>query len=62
MGRGEVMAATLRTYLELVRFSHTIFALPFAFMGAVVAARGVPPVKVSLLIVLAINLATGWFF
>ena len=31
------MAATLRTYLELVRFSHTIFALPFAVMAAVLA-------------------------
>ena len=29
----------LRTYLELVRFSHTIFALPFAIMAALVAAR-----------------------
>ncbi len=37
MGRGEVMAATLRTYLELVRFSHTIFALPFAIMAALIA-------------------------
>jgi len=31
--------AKLRTYLELVRFSHTIFALPFAVMAALVAAR-----------------------
>lgn len=33
------MAATLRTYLELVRFSHTIFALPFAAMAALVAVN-----------------------
>jgi 4-hydroxybenzoate polyprenyltransferase len=31
------MAATLRRYLELVRFSHTIFALPFAVMAAILA-------------------------
>jgi 4-hydroxybenzoate polyprenyltransferase len=31
------MVATLRTYLELVRFSHTVFALPFAAMAALVA-------------------------
>lgn len=31
------MAATLRRYLELVRFSHTIFALPFALMAAILA-------------------------
>jgi len=31
--------ARLRTYLELVRFSHTIFALPFAMMAALIAIR-----------------------
>jgi len=31
------MAATLRSYLELVRFSHTIFALPFALMAVILA-------------------------
>lgn len=30
----------VRDYLELVRFSHTLFALPFALMGAVLAAWG----------------------
>ncbi len=29
----------LRTYLQLVRFSHTIFALPFAVMAALIAIR-----------------------
>jgi 4-hydroxybenzoate polyprenyltransferase len=29
----------LRTYLELVRFSHTIFALPFALMAVLIAIR-----------------------
>ena len=33
------MATTLRSYLELVRFSHTIFALPFAIMAGLIAAR-----------------------
>ncbi|NBX29158.1 4-hydroxybenzoate octaprenyltransferase, partial [bacterium] len=37
-------AARLRTYLELVRFSHTVFALPFAVMAALIAARrGIDP-------------------
>jgi len=36
------MLATLRTYLEMIRFSHTLFALPFAFMGAILAAGGFP--------------------
>lgn len=33
------MAATLRSYLELVRFSHTIFAMPFAIMSGMIAAH-----------------------
>ena len=33
------MAAPLRTFLELVRFSHTIFALPFAMAAALIAIR-----------------------
>jgi len=32
-----MIAASLRTYLELVRFSHTIFALPFAIMATLIA-------------------------
>ncbi len=30
----------IRDYLELVRFSHTLFALPFALLGAALAAHG----------------------
>lgn len=29
-------------FLEMIKFSHTIFALPFAFTGALLAARGLP--------------------
>ncbi len=36
------MLQKLRTYLEMIRFSHTVFALPFALMGAVLAAGGIP--------------------
>ncbi len=32
--------ARVRDYLELVRFSHTLFALPFALLGAALAAHG----------------------
>jgi 4-hydroxybenzoate polyprenyltransferase len=31
--------STLATYLSLVRFSHSVFALPFAFTGALLAWR-----------------------
>ncbi len=36
------MLQKVRTYLEMIRFSHTVFALPFALMGAVLAAGGIP--------------------
>ncbi len=31
-----------RVFLDLVRFEHTIFALPFAYIGMVLAAKGLP--------------------
>jgi 4-hydroxybenzoate polyprenyltransferase len=31
-----------RIILEMIKFSHTVFALPFAFMGAILSARGIP--------------------
>lgn len=40
-------------FLDLVKFPHTVFALPFAFMGAVLAARGIPSVPTLLWILLA---------
>ena len=32
----------LRIFLEMIKFEHTIFALPFAYLGAFLAANGVP--------------------
>ncbi|NNF00695.1 MAG: UbiA family prenyltransferase [Pyrinomonadaceae bacterium] len=32
----------LKTTLEMIKFEHTVFALPFAFLGAVLAANGLP--------------------
>ncbi|HSB34999.1 MAG TPA: UbiA-like polyprenyltransferase [Nitrospirota bacterium] len=32
----------IRIILEMIKFEHTVFALPFAFTGALLAARGVP--------------------
>lgn len=34
--------AKLKTTLEMIKFEHTLFALPFAFLGAVMAANGLP--------------------
>lgn len=35
----------IKTLLEMIKFSHTVFALPFALMGAILAAlaNGAPP-------------------
>ncbi len=33
------MLSRLRTYASFVRFSHSVFALPFALVGAILAAR-----------------------
>lgn len=41
----------LRDFLELVKFSHTIFALPFALASMLLAAGGVPSWRVFVLIV-----------
>ena len=54
-GRGRPGAVS-RT-LTFVRFSHTIFALPFALGSMLVAARGIPPWKTVALILLCMVLA-----
>jgi 4-hydroxybenzoate polyprenyltransferase len=36
------MISRIRTYLSFVRFSHSVFALPFALTGALLAARAHP--------------------
>ena len=59
--------ATVSRYASLVKFSHTIFALPFALVGYVYAlqSNGLPfewpvLVKVLLAMVLARNTAMGF--
>ncbi len=37
-----MMFTRLRTYLSFVRFSHSVFALPFALAGALLASRQAP--------------------
>jgi len=34
----------LKDFFEMIKFEHTLFALPFAYLGAFLAAKGVPPV------------------
>lgn len=47
------LISRVRIFLEMIKFSHTIFALPFAFTGAVLAARGLPTPYQGFWIILA---------
>ena len=46
-------AKNVRTTLEMIKIEHTLFALPFAFLGAVLAAGGVPTLRQIIWITLA---------
>jgi 4-hydroxybenzoate polyprenyltransferase len=47
------IVGTIRLFLEAIKFSHTVFALPFAFTGAVLAAWGLPSLYQGFWIVMA---------
>jgi 4-hydroxybenzoate polyprenyltransferase len=36
------MFSRIHTFLDMIRFEHTVFALPFAYLGMVLAAHGWP--------------------
>src|SRR5882762_7129806 len=44
-------------FLRLIRFSHTVFALPFAFGALFVAANGWPSRRIFLLVLTSMVLA-----
>ena len=43
--------------LELIKFSHTIFSLPFVIMSIFIAANGVPSIRQTLIIIFAVIMA-----
>jgi 4-hydroxybenzoate polyprenyltransferase len=43
----------VRITLEMIKIEHTLFALPFAFLGAVLAANGLPSLKQAFWITVA---------
>jgi len=43
----------IKIFLEMIKFSHTIFALPFALTGALLAAGGLPSLRQIFWIVVA---------
>lgn len=44
----------LRVFLREIRVEHTLFALPFAYVGAILAFRGIPPIPKIFWITLAV--------
>lgn len=51
------MLAKIRNYLELIKFEHTLFALPFAYVGMILAAGGWPDSTTVLWITIAMAAA-----
>jgi len=47
------LVTRIGVFLEMIKFAHTIFALPFAFTGALLAAGGFPTVRQTAWIILA---------
>jgi 4-hydroxybenzoate polyprenyltransferase len=47
----------IRDFLELIKFEHTIFALPFAYLGMLLAAGGWPGWRLFILITIAMAAA-----
>lgn len=48
------MTDTVKVFLKEIRIEHTLFAMPFAYAGAVFAARGIPSLWAVLWITLAV--------
>ena len=44
------MLRKIKLLLEMIKFEHTLFALPFAYTGAVLAEKGFPSAETALLI------------
>jgi 4-hydroxybenzoate polyprenyltransferase len=47
----------IRDFLELIKFEHTVFALPFAYLGMLLAARGWPGLRLFVWITVAMAAA-----
>src|SRR5437867_12904184 len=52
-----VQGGPIARFLRLIRFSHTIFALPFALGVLIVAANGWPSLRILLLVLLCMVFA-----
>lgn len=52
-GELKKMFTKIATLLEMIKFKHTVFALPFALMGAFLAGHGIPDAATFVWIILA---------
>ena len=43
----------MKIYAEFIKIEHTLFALPFAYVGALMAAKGIPNLRILILILFA---------
>jgi 4-hydroxybenzoate polyprenyltransferase len=53
----QVQSEPVARFLRLIRFSHTIFALPFALGALIVAANGWPSLRILLLVIVCMVFA-----
>jgi 4-hydroxybenzoate polyprenyltransferase len=53
----QIVFGQIQRILKFIRFSHTVFALPFAAGSMIVAAHGFPSLRIVLLILLAMVFA-----
>lgn len=51
------MINKIKTYFELIKFSHTIFALPFAVSSVFIVEKGIPEIEKMFWIVMALVFA-----
>ncbi len=59
-GAAAVPPGRLRAFLEMIRFSHTLFALPFALTGMLLPRRGLPEaVKVAWILAAMVGARTA---
>ncbi|GER94279.1 4-hydroxybenzoate octaprenyltransferase [hot springs metagenome] len=52
MGAGNIINRAI-SYMRMIKISHSVFALPFAFTGAVLAASGIPSMRQVFWIIIA---------
>ncbi|MBV9619163.1 MAG: UbiA family prenyltransferase [Verrucomicrobia bacterium] len=54
---GRPANGAVKRFLQLIRFSHTVFALPFALGALIVAANGLPSLRVLVLVLICMVVA-----